>query len=104
MRFVATWWWLGLAHFIDGIDGPFARTVRVRGLSEVRGPAPLAQGLYEETEASLAERRRLAEQRRQGVEPAHAIDPTRQTKRDRRQLADWQRWSASIDDEPGSPG
>ena len=81
-------------------QGTVPRTVRVHGLSEVRGPAPLAQGLYEETAASLALRQGLSEQRRQGVEPAHAIDPARQTKRDRRQLADWQRWSASIDADP----
>lgn len=30
MRFVDMWWWLGLALFIDGIDGPIARKVRVR--------------------------------------------------------------------------
>ncbi|MGE7370970.1 phosphatidylcholine synthase [Neorhizobium sp. NPDC001467] len=29
-RFVDMWWWLGLALFIDGIDGPIARKVRVR--------------------------------------------------------------------------
>ncbi len=81
-------------------QGTVPRTVVVRGLSEVRGPAPLAQGLYEETAESVAGRQQLAEQRRQGVEPAQSIDTARQTKRDRRQLADWQRWSASIDDEP----
>ena len=78
-------------------QGTVPRTVVVKALSELRGPAPLAQGLYEETPESLALRERLADQRRQGVEPAHAIDPSRQTKRDRRQLAEWQRWSASID-------
>ena len=78
-------------------QGAVPRTVIVRALSEMRGPAPLAQGLYEETAESIALRERLADQRRQGVEPAHAIDPSRQTKRDRRQLADWQRWSVSID-------
>ena len=31
-------------------------------------------------------------------EPAHAIEQGRPTKRDRRRLADWQRWSASADD------
>ena len=81
-------------------QGTVPRTVVVKGLSEVRGPAPLAQGLYEETAESVAQRQKLADQRRQGVEPAQSIDPTRQTKRDRRHLADWQRWSASIDDEP----
>jgi ribosome-associated heat shock protein Hsp15 len=32
-----------------------------------------------------------------GIEPAQAIEHGRPTKRDRRQLADWERWSASID-------
>jgi ribosome-associated heat shock protein Hsp15 len=74
------------------------RTIVVRGLSHVRGPAPVAQTLYEETPESLAERARAAEQRRFGVEPAQALADGRPTKRDRRQLADWQRWSASADD------
>jgi ribosome-associated heat shock protein Hsp15 len=58
----------------------------------------VAQALYDETPESLAERARAAEQRRFGVEPAQALAEGRPTKRDRRQLADWQRWSASIDD------
>jgi ribosome-associated heat shock protein Hsp15 len=58
----------------------------------------VAQALYEETPESIAARLRAAEQRRLGVEPAGAIEQGRPTKRDRRQLADWQRWSASADD------
>ena len=73
------------------------RTVLVKGLSQVRGPAPVAQALYEETAESVALRARLAEQRRFGTEPAQAIEQGRPTKRDRRQLADWERWSASAD-------
>lgn len=80
-------------------QGPVRRTVVVLGLSDVRGPAPVAQTLYEETPASVAERLKAAEQRRLGAEPAAAIEQGRPTKRDRRQLADWQRWSASIDDQ-----
>ena len=79
-------------------QGPVVRTVLVRGLSQVRGPAPVAQALYEETAASIAQREKAAEQRRLGAEPAQAIEQGRPTKRDRRQLADWQRWSASADD------
>lgn len=75
------------------------RTVVVRGLSAVRGPAPVAQALYEETPESVAAREAAAERRRQGVEPAMAITQGRPTKRDRRDLADWQRWSASVDDD-----
>jgi ribosome-associated heat shock protein Hsp15 len=74
------------------------RTVEVRGLSEIRGPAPVAQTLYEETAASLAAREEAREARRQGIEPAQAIENGRPTKRDRRQLADWNRWSASADE------
>jgi ribosome-associated heat shock protein Hsp15 len=63
----------------------------------VRGPAPVAQALYEETPDSLQARQRAAEQRRMGVEPAQTIEHGRPTKRDRRQLADWDRWSASAE-------
>jgi len=73
------------------------RTVLVKGLSHMRGPAPVAQALYDETAESIAQRARLAEQRRFGTEPAQAIEQGRPTKRDRRQLADWERWSASAD-------
>lgn len=75
-----------------------ARQVKVLGLSEIRGPAPVAQQLYEDTAESLAARETAREQRRQGVEPAQAIEHGRPTKRDRRQLADWNRWSASADE------
>ena len=74
------------------------RTIQVVGLSEIRGPAPIAQALYAETPASLAAREAAREARRQGIEPAQAIEHGRPTKRDRRQLADWNRWSASADD------
>jgi len=77
--------------------GSVPRAIVVRGLSEVRGPAPVAQALYEETAESIAERERLAQARRAGVEPALAIEQGRPTKRDRRRLADWDRWSASAD-------
>ena len=78
-------------------QGAVARTVVVKGLSHVRGPAPVAQALYEETAESVQARQRAAEQRRLGTEPAQAIEHGRPTKRDRRQLADWQRWTASVD-------
>ncbi|HEV7913191.1 MAG TPA: S4 domain-containing protein [Albitalea sp.] len=77
------------------------RTVVVRGLSDVRGPAPVAQLLYEETPDSVAAREKLQEQRRFGAEPSQAIEQGRPTKRDRRKLADWNRWSASA--EPTKP-
>ena len=79
-------------------QGVVLRTVLVRGLSAVRGPAPVAQQLYEETPASIATREAAAERRRLAPEPANAIEQGRPTKRDRRQLAEWNRWSASVDD------
>ncbi len=75
------------------------RTLTVRGLTRLRGPASTAQALYEETEASIERRARQAADRKVHAEPALAIDQGRPTKRDRRQLADWNRWSASADPE-----
>ncbi|RTL37931.1 MAG: RNA-binding S4 domain-containing protein [Burkholderiales bacterium] len=82
--------------------GVVAREVEVRGLSNQRGPAPQAQLLYAETPASITAREAAAEARRLAPEPAATIAQGRPTKQDRRRLADWDRWSASIDDE--SPG
>lgn len=75
------------------------RCVNVVALSAVRGPAPLAQGLYAETPESLAARAKAAEARRLATEPAQAIVQGRPTKREGRELRSWQRWSASIDDD-----
>jgi len=62
------------------------RSVLVRALSSVRGPAPVAQALYEEMAESVARRERLAAERRMHVEPAHAIAHGRPTKHERREL------------------
>lgn len=84
------------------------RTVVVRGLSGVRGPAPLAALLFAETTESLKQRSEAAEQRRLAPEPAHSQPMGRPTKRDRRDIENlrdapprdgWNdRWSASLDD------
>ena len=79
-------------------QGPVQRTIEVRGVSSQRGPAPVAQLLFAETADSLAARAAVAERRRMGVEPADSLAEGRPTKRDRRQLAEWNRWSASSDD------
>jgi len=73
------------------------RTFVVRAVSRQRGPAAEAQALYEETAESVARREREAAERKLHPEPALAIAQGRPTKRDRRQLADWDRWSASAD-------
>nr|WP_202412851.1 RNA-binding S4 domain-containing protein [Duganella lactea] len=59
--------------------------VDVMGLSDVRGPAPVARNLYEETEVSVARRAAVAENRRLYREPGTTIKG-RPTKRDRREL------------------
>jgi ribosome-associated heat shock protein Hsp15 len=81
-------------------QGADERTVDVLALSAVRGPAPVAQTLYAETEDSRVRRQAAAEARRLAAEPAMTLEQGRPTKRDRRQLAEWQRWSASVDDLP----
>lgn len=83
---------------VDIRQGALTRTVIVKAVSTVRGPAPQAQQLYEETPESMARRAQFIEQRKLAGEPADGIEQGRPTKRDRRQLADWQRWSASIDE------
>lgn len=81
-------------------QGVIERTVDVLALSSIRGPAPVAQALYKETAESTAARERAAAARRLAPEPAESQEQGRPTKRDRRRLADWQRWSASADDDP----
>ncbi|MBD8051594.1 RNA-binding S4 domain-containing protein [Limnohabitans radicicola] len=80
-------------------QGQIERTVVVKALSAVRGPAPVAQLLYEETAESLLARSQATEQRRLAPEPAQSIEQGRPTKRDRRQMdRAWDdRWSAGID-------
>ena len=59
--------------------------VVVRELSSARGPAPVAQRLYEETDESRQRRARAAERRALAREPALDIKG-RPTKRDAREL------------------
>ncbi len=59
--------------------------IEVLGLSEMRGPAAIAQTLYRETDASKQARAELAERRRAGLEFDFDYDG-RPSKRDRRQI------------------
>ena len=88
-------------------QGPVLKTVVVRAISGVRGPAPQAALLYEENPDSVARRLAQAEQRRLAPEPALDLSEGRPTKRDRRHMdalregdaapADWdERWSAAV--------
>ena len=80
------------------MQGKVPRTVVVKDISEQRGPATVAQLLYEETAESLQQRALISERNRLSPEPALSIEHGRPTKRDRRQHNDWNdRWSASID-------
>lgn len=66
--------------------GSIERTVVVRGVSGSRGPAPVAQTLYEETVESIANREAQRDKRKLFVDPAAAIAAGRPTKRDRRRI------------------
>ena len=83
-------------------QGQVPRTVVVRALSNMRGPSPVAQALYQETADSIAAREKAQELCRLAPEPATALQEGRPTKRDRRDIdraRDWgSRWSASIDE------
>jgi ribosome-associated heat shock protein Hsp15 len=70
--------------------GEYDWKLTVRGLSEKRGPAVQARLLYEETAASRAERERRMDIRKFSPEPAATIKG-RPTKKDRRDLDDWNR-------------
>ncbi|MEA3191853.1 MAG: ribosome-associated heat shock protein Hsp15 [Betaproteobacteria bacterium] len=63
----------------------FEWQVKVKALSDKRGPAEEAKKLYLESDASRAERERRGDLRRWGAEPARALKG-RPTKRNRRLL------------------
>ena len=65
-------------------SGEFA--IEVLGLSDVRGPASVAQGLYRETDESRELRRKLAEASRAMPVYESVWESGRPTKRDRRQM------------------
>jgi ribosome-associated heat shock protein Hsp15 len=59
--------------------------VEVLGLSEIRGPAAVAQTLYRETEASRASRLKMAEERK-SMPHFEALREGKPSKRDRRKI------------------
>ena len=69
--------------------GAYEHIVIVRELSDRRGPAAVAQTLYEETSESKAERDRLAEQIQMAPAAFVYEEKGRPTKKDRRQLSDF---------------
>lgn len=86
----------------NGIEAKPAREVRVRDmlhvrneggefeievlqLSEMRGPAAVAQGLYRETDASKEARKKLAEERK-AMQQYAPVPERRPSKRDRRRI------------------
>jgi len=66
--------------------GVVAWTVTVASLSDKRGPAKVAQALYEETDESRAAREQQALQRKTAPPPLGADLGARPTKQDRRRL------------------
>jgi len=79
------------AHEVKAGDSVIVRVgdwrweVKVKGLSDRRGPAEEARKLYDETAESRAERERVSDLRRWGTEPAADLKG-RPTKRDRRRM------------------
>lgn len=62
-------------------SGPYERAVMVRALSEVRGAAPIAATLYEETVASREARERIAAMNKAMGEALIKGKPTKQQRR-----------------------
>jgi len=60
--------------------------IEVLALSEMRGPAPVAQKLYRETETSRELRLKLAEERK-AMPPVETSREGKPSKRDRREIA-----------------
>jgi ribosome-associated heat shock protein Hsp15 len=66
--------------------GEIQREVLVMKLSDQRGPAPVAQTLYEETPESIRARVEAVARKALYKEPSFALDGGRPTKRNRRDL------------------
>jgi ribosome-associated heat shock protein Hsp15 len=70
--------------------GPVEYRLTVTGIAERRGSAAVAQTLYTELPESIAERERVAAQRRFAAAPAYE-EKGRPSKKDRRELDRWKR-------------
>lgn len=68
--------------------GPVEYRLTVKAIGERRGSAPAAQALYEEAADSIAERERVAAQRRFASAPAYE-EKGRPSKKDRREMDRW---------------
>lgn len=77
--------------------GGQARTVIIKALSEQRQSAPIAQQLYQETEASIVQRT-LQEEQRKLLKASQPVPFRRPTKRDRRLIHQFKERSAHSDD------
>ena len=78
---------IGDALRVKNDSGEFV--IEVLGLSEMRGPAAVAQTLYRETEASREARALLAEQKK--AMPTFDFPEGRPSKKDRRVMEKWRR-------------
>ena len=79
---------------LDVRSGPYTFAITVLGLSDKRGPAPVAQKLYAESAESLAARELLSQQLRADATTA-PLFRGRPTKKARRQIV---RFVAQSDD------
>ena len=70
--------------------GPAEYRITVTGIGERRGSAAVAQSLYEESPESIAERQRIASERRFASAPSYE-EKGRPSKKDRRDLERWRR-------------
>src|SRR5690349_5228508 len=70
--------------------GPAEYRITVTGIGERRGSAAVAQSLYEESAESIAERQRIASERRFASAPSYE-EKGRPSKKDRRDLERWRR-------------
>jgi len=68
---------------IENQSGRFE--IEVLGVSHMRGPAPVAQSLYHETDLSREARLHAAEERK-AMQQYATLPPRRPTKRDRRRI------------------